>query len=195
MKATPQPVEGVILLEPEVFFDRRGFFFESFNAREFAKVVGFEVSFVQDNHSSSVKGALRGLHFQRNRPQAKLVRALRGEIFDVAVDLRPQSATYRRWIGVCLSAENRRQLWIPTGCAHGFLAMSDVAEVQYKVSDFWQPDDEYRLRYDDPEIGVAWPRVEGGYVLSDKDVAAPGWAELVRAGAIADSPDSRSGPG
>jgi len=169
MQFTPTAIPDVVLIEPRVFRDDRGFFFETFQARKFeqAGVVG---TMVQDNHSGSRGGVLRGLHYQVRCPQAKLVRATVGEVFDVAVDLRRSSPTFGRWVGVALSAENRRQLWVPPGFAHGFYVTSDWAEVTYKVTDYWHPEYERTLRWDDPEVGVRWPLVGGAApLLSPKD--------------------------
>ena len=174
-------VAGPLGLTPRVFADDRGFFLESWNQQVFEDVVG-PMPFVQDNHSCSRKGVLRGLHYQLPpRPQAKLVRCIVGEIFDVAVDLRRGSASFGQWVGALLSAANRQQLWIPEGFAHGFLSLSDPAEVLYKATDFWSRPCERSLRWDDPTIGVAWPRerLEGArLLLSGKDAMAPRLADL-----------------
>jgi dTDP-4-dehydrorhamnose 3,5-epimerase len=154
---TPTALSGALILEPKAFGDPRGFFYESFNARDFAAAVGREVVFVQDNHSRSVRGVLRGLHFQNPHPQGKLVRVALGEVYDVAVDMRRSSAKFGHWVGVMLSAENRRQLWVPEGFAHGFLVLSEVAEFLYKTTDFYHPECEQTLRWDDPALGIAWP--------------------------------------
>jgi dTDP-4-dehydrorhamnose 3,5-epimerase len=168
---TPTALPGVLILEPKVFGDARGFFYESFNQRDFEAATGERVTFVQDNHSRSVRGVLRGLHCQEPHPQGKLVRVAVGEVFDVAVDLRRGSATYGRWAGVRLSAENRRQLWIPPGLAHGFLVMSEAAEFLYKTTEYYHPEHERALRWDDPAIGIQWP-LEGLPTLSARDAAA-----------------------
>jgi len=168
MKVSPSDIPDVLVLEPKVFSDARGFFLESFNAARFSAAVDREVTFVQDNHSRSTRGVLRGLHYQIRRPQGKLVRVIAGEVFDVAIDLRKQSATFGRWTGVTLSATNQRQLWIPEGFAHGFVVVSDIAEVLYKTTDYWVPEYERCIVWDDPTIGVAWP-LNGEPVLSDKD--------------------------
>ena len=165
-------IPGVLVLAPRVFADERGSFFESFNARAFAAAVGHEVAFVQDNQSTSHRHVLRGLHYQEPRPQGKLVRALSGRIFDVAADIRPGSPTFGRWVGVELSAENRRQLWVPAGLAHGFLVLSEVAEVLYKTTDFYAPDCERCLRWDDPTLAIRWP-LETAPRLSPRDAEAP----------------------
>jgi dTDP-4-dehydrorhamnose 3,5-epimerase len=169
---TATELPGVMLLTPQVFEDARGFLFESFNEREFARVTGSAPRFVQDNHSASVRGVLRGLHYQIVRPQGKLVRVVRGEIFDVAVDVRRDSPTFGAWTGARLSAENKQQLWVPEGFAHGFLTLSDVAEVLYKTTDFWHPEHERTIRWDDRTIGIEWP-LEGPPRLGPKDAAAP----------------------
>ncbi|MCR5801629.1 MAG: dTDP-4-dehydrorhamnose 3,5-epimerase [Lachnospiraceae bacterium] len=162
-------IEGLKVITPTVFGDARGYFMESYNANDF-KAAGIDRVFVQDNQSSSRKGVLRGLHFQKQHPQAKLVRVIKGEVFDVAVDIRKGSATYGKWFGIVLSAENHKQFYIPEGFAHGFLVLSDSAEFQYKCTDFYHPEDEGGIAYNDPDIGVEWPVPEGcDLVLSDKD--------------------------
>lgn len=178
-------IDGLCVITPNVHRDERGYFVETWNSREM-KEAGLDVDFVQDNQSMSEKGVLRGLHFQKQYPQCKLVRAVRGEVFDVAVDLRRNSDTYGKWYGVILSDENMKQFLIPEGFAHGFLVLSDVAEFCYKVNDFWHPNDEGGMAWNDPEIGIEWPRVKGRYqgspsasgytlddgtplILSDKD--------------------------
>ena len=169
MQATRTAIADVFLLEPRVFGDERGFFFESFNARAFAQATGADVQFVQDNHSNSAKGVLRGLHYQKEQPQGKLVRVTAGAVFDVVVDIRPQSPTYGIWVGEILSAENRRQLWIPAGLAHGFLVVSESAEFLYKTTDFYAPEHEKCIRWDDPTLKIAWPLNGGQPQLSGKD--------------------------
>lgn len=159
---------GVLILEPKVFGDTRGFFFESFNARRFAELTGIDARFVQDNHSRSAKGVLRGLHYQIRQPQGKLVRIIAGEVFDVAVDLRRASATFGQWSGNKLSAENKRQVWIPAGFAHGFLVLSDSAECLYKTTDYYAPEHERCIRWDDPHLGIKWP-LDTTPLLSAKD--------------------------
>lgn len=161
-------IPDVLLLEPRVFGDHRGFFFESFNAIDFARCIGAEVQFVQDNHSKSVRGVLRGLHYQAQHPQGKLVRVTQGEVFDVAVDLRRDSPCFGKWVGVTLSADNRRQLWVPPGLAHGFLVTSDSAEVLYKTTDYWYPEHEQCLMWDDLTVNIRWP-LQGKPQLSEKD--------------------------
>ena len=181
MKITQTAIPDVLILEPQVFGDSRGFFFESFNARRFREVTGLAVDFVQDNHSRSARGVLRGLHFQVEQPQGKLVRAVRGAVFDVAVDIRPGSATRGRWVGVELSEDNHRQLWVPPGLAHGFLVLTDVADFLYKTTDYYAPQHERSLLWNDPTVGVDWPldRLQGqAPVLSAKDAAAQTWSEL-----------------
>lgn len=170
MTITQTVLPGVLLVEPRVFGDERGFFFESFNARQWQVLTGHPSSFVQDNHSASGRGVLRGLHYQLRQPQGKLVRVVAGEVFDVAVDLRRSSPTFGRWHGVRLSAENKRQLWIPAGFAHGFLVMSEVAELLYKTTDYYAPEWERTVRWDDPELAIAWP-LAGPPTLSTKDTA------------------------
>jgi len=170
---TPTRLPGVLILEPKVFGDARGFFFESFNARDFAQCTGLDVDFVQDNHSKSAKGVLRGLHYQIQHPQGKLVRVSQGEVFDVAVDLRRSSPTFGQWDGVLLSADNKRQLWIPPGFAHGFLVTSDSAEFLYKTTDYYHPEFERSLLWNDPTVGVHWPLAAGTTpLLAQKDQAA-----------------------
>lgn len=169
MKATPLAIADVLLLEPRVFGDERGFFFESYNRKNFAEVTGLDVEFVQDNHSKSAKNVLRGLHYQRApRAQGKLVRVTAGEVFDVAVDIRPASSSFGRWVGVRLSADNKQQLWIPPGLAHGFLVLSESAEFMYKTTDYWEPDLEGCIRWDDPDLAIDWP-LAGAPLLSPKD--------------------------
>lgn len=171
MVVSPTDIPEVLLLEPEVFQDRRGFFFESWNAATWREATGLDTEFVQDNHSLSRRGVVRGLHYQLRHVQGKLVRAVAGEIFDVAVDLRRGSASFGRWVGARLSSANKRQLWIPPGFAHGFMALTDKAEVLYKASDFYDRAAERCIRWDDPELGINWPLAEGA-TLSEKDSAA-----------------------
>jgi len=168
---TPTSLPEVLILEPKVFGDTRGFFFESFNARDFAQCTGLDVLFVQDNHSKSAKGVLRGLHYQIQHPQGKLVRVTQGEVFDVAVDLRRSSPTFGKWEGVVLSAENKRQLWLPPGFAHGFLVTSDSAEFLYKTTDYYHPEFERSLLWSDPTVGINWS-IDGAPLLAAKDAAA-----------------------
>ena len=161
-------ISDVIIFEPKVFGDDRGFFFESFNQRQFELTVGRSVNFVQDNHSRSVKGVLRGLHYQIQQPQGKLVRCSQGAVFDVAVDLRKNSATFGDWVGVELSAENKRQLWVPEGFAHGFVVLSDTADFLYKTTDYYAPEHERCIKWDDPTIAIDWP-LQQAPALSGKD--------------------------
>jgi dTDP-4-dehydrorhamnose 3,5-epimerase len=166
-------IDGVLVVQPKVFGDARGFFFESFNQRAFDDAVGRHVGFVQDNHSRSARGVLRGLHFQKgDKAQGKLVRVAAGAVFDVAVDIRRESPTYGRWVGVELSAENHRQLWVPPGLAHGFLVLSESADFLYKTTEYYSPQDEGAVRWDDPDVGIAWPDVGRPPTLSAKDAVA-----------------------
>jgi dTDP-4-dehydrorhamnose 3,5-epimerase len=167
MKATPLAIPDVLLIEPRLFGDDRGFFYESFNQAQFDAAVGREVKFVQDNHSRSGKNVLRGLHYQINQPQGKLVRVVQGEVFDVAVDIRKKSPTFGKWVGEVLSATNKRQLWIPEGFAHGFVVLSDTAEFLYKTTDYYAPQHERCIRWNDDELNLAWPDIVP--VLSEKD--------------------------
>jgi dTDP-4-dehydrorhamnose 3,5-epimerase len=171
MKIIPTPLAGLVLLEPRVFGDERGFFYESFNARTFAELTGVQAAFVQDNHSRSAKNVLRGLHYQIEQAQGKLVRVSSGAVFDVAVDLRKSSATFGQWYGVELSADNKRQLWIPPGFGHGFMVTSEHAEFLYKTTDYWAPEHERAILWNDPAIGIEWP-LDGAPLLSAKDQAA-----------------------
>ena len=164
----PTSLPGVLVLQPRLFEDARGFFFESFNQRDFEAATGVTRNFVQDNHSKSTKGVLRGLHYQIQKPQGKLVRVIRGEVFDVAVDLRRSSPHFGKWIGITLSAANRTQLWIPEGFAHGFYVRSETAEFLYKTTDYWSPENERCLRWDDPTVAIAWS-LEGVPELTEKD--------------------------
>ena len=161
-------IPDVLIIEPKVFGDDRGFFYESFNAERFAEGTGISANFVQDNHSKSAKGVLRGLHYQIQQPQGKLVRVVAGEVFDVAVDIRQHSPTFGQWVGVILSAENKRQLWVPEGFAHGFVVTSDTAEFLYKTTDYYAPEYERSILWSDPAIGIQWP-VQGEPNLSNKD--------------------------
>lgn len=178
MKATSTKISDVILLEPKVFGDTRGFFFESFNLQVFEQATGVKANFVQDNHSKSAKGVLRGLHYQAENPQGKLVRVTQGKVFDVAVDIRKESPTAGQWTGEILSAENKRQLWIPAGLAHGFLVLSETAEFLYKSTDYYAPAHERCLAWDDPELGIAWPYLAGGPLLSAKDALGQSFHDL-----------------
>jgi dTDP-4-dehydrorhamnose 3,5-epimerase len=177
MKASPTAIADVLLIEPRVFGDARGFFYESFNARAFAEATGVNLGFVQDNHSKSARGVLRGLHYQSQRPQGKLVRVVAGEVFDVAVDIRPQSPTYGQWVGEILSASNHRQLWIPPGLAHGFLVLSDTAEFLYKTTDYYAPEYEKCLAWDDPTVNIIWPLNGAVPLVSAKDAAGQRFAQ------------------
>jgi dTDP-4-dehydrorhamnose 3,5-epimerase len=168
MNYTRLAIPDVILFEPKVFGDDRGFFMESFNQGLFEKAVGSAITFVQDNHSKSVKNVLRGLHYQIKNPQGKLVRVTQGEVFDVAVDIRKNSSTFGKWVGELLSAENKKQLWVPAGFAHGFVTLSDTAEFLYKTTDYYFPEYERCILWDDPEIGISW-RIENIPTLSAKD--------------------------
>ena len=170
-QVTTTPIEGVLVLEPKVFGDARGFFFESFNAKDFEQATGLKETFVQDNHSKSAKGVLRGLHYQTQHAQGKLVRVTQGAVFDVAVDIRQGSATFGQWFGLELSAENKKQLWIPAGLAHGFLVTSESAEFLYKTTDYYYPECERSLLWSDSAIGIDWPLflLEAAPILSAKD--------------------------
>lgn len=176
MIVTPTALTDVLVLEPRVFGDARGFFLESFNARRFAEATGVRAEFVQDNQSRSARGVLRGLHYQIRQPQGKLVRVVRGRVFDVAVDLRRSSPAFGRWAGVELSEDNHRQLWIPPGFAHGFLVLSESADFLYKATDYYAPEHERAIRWDDPSVGIDWPIAEQAPLLSAKDRAAPSLA-------------------
>lgn len=167
-KVTPTALPEVLILEPKVFGDERGFFFESFNARDFEEATGLQRTFVQDNHSKSSKGVLRGLHYQLQQPQGKLVRVTQGEVFDVAVDIRKSSANFGKWVGELLSAENKRQAWIPEGFAHGFIVISDVAELLYKTTEYYAPEHERCVLWNDSTIAIPWPYL-GQFQLSTKD--------------------------
>ncbi|CRM95428.1 dTDP-4-dehydrorhamnose 3,5-epimerase [Pseudomonas sp. 22 E 5] len=172
MRATPLALPDVLLFEPKVFGDERGFFYESFNQKVFEEAVGKPVHFVQDNHSRSAQGVLRGLHYQVKQAQGKLVRVTHGEVFDVAVDLRRSSANFGKWVGVHLSASNRAQLWVPEGFAHGFVVLSESAEFLYKTTDYWAPEHERSVAWDDPDLAIDWPISEAP-TLSAKDANAP----------------------
>jgi dTDP-4-dehydrorhamnose 3,5-epimerase len=179
MQVTATDIPGVLIVEPKVFGDARGFFFESFNQQAFDAAVGRPVSFVQDNHSRSARGVLRGMHRQlAPRAQGKLVRVTSGRVFDVAADVDPASPTYRRWVGVELSADNHRQMWIPPGLAHGFLVLSDSADFLYKTTDYYAPSAEVSVRWNDPGLAIAWPDIGTPFVLSDKDARAPLLSDL-----------------
>ena len=176
-------IKGLKIIEPSVFGDARGYFMETYNEREM-KEAGFDIQFVQDNQSASKKGVLRGLHSQKEYPQDKLVRVVNGEVYDVAVDMRPESETFGKWFGVLLSAENKKQFFIPKRFAHGFIVLSDYAEFCYKVTDFYHPNDELGIKWDDPEIAVEWPMPEGmtkdDLIFSEKDLVLGSFADYVK---------------
>jgi dTDP-4-dehydrorhamnose 3,5-epimerase len=176
VKATRLAIPDVVLFEPKVFGDDRGFFFESFNQARFDSAIGRKVTFVQDNHSRSAKNVLRGLHYQIQQAQGKLVRVTHGVVFDVAVDIRQSSPTFGRWVGATLSAENKSQMWVPEGFAHGFLTLSDSAEFLYKTTDYYSPEHERAIRWDDADIGIQWPTSDAP-VLSNKDQQAASFKE------------------
>lgn len=178
MKVIQTDVEDVLIIEPKVFGDDRGFFMETFNAKRYREKTDINADFVQDNHSKSAKGVLRGLHFQENHPQGKLVRVIRGEVFDVAVDIRTDSNSYGKWVGVTLSADNKRQLWVPPGFAHGFVTLSDSAEFEYKCTDYYHPEDEVCLAWDDPTVAIDWPILDPS--LSEKDKCGLALKELLK---------------
>lgn len=173
MKIIETAINDVKVIEPQVFKDERGFFLESFNQKEFSAAIGQDILFVQDNHSFSKHGVLRGLHYQVKNPQGKLVRVISGEVYDVAVDLRPASVTFGKWIGITLSAENKKQFWIPAGFAHGFFVKSQSAEFLYKTTDYWHPEYEKTLLWSDPTVAVQWPLNGTTPLLSKKDAIAP----------------------
>ena len=174
MQAIPTAIDGALILEPRLFGDARGFFTESYNRRQFAEITGSDPVFVQDNHSRSARGVLRGLHYQLRQPQGKLVRVVRGAVFDVAVDIRRSSPTFGNWVGVELSEDNHRQFWVPPGLAHGFVVLSDCADFLYKTTDYYAPAHERCIAWNDPAIGIDWPLASHGIgapLLSDKDRA------------------------
>ncbi|MDE1185042.1 MAG: dTDP-4-dehydrorhamnose 3,5-epimerase [Pantoea sp.] len=177
MKIIDTKIADVKIIEPKVFGDERGFFLETFQKERYLSALNIEGDFVQDNHSRSSKGVLRGLHFQRENPQGKLVRVVRGEVFDVAVDIRPESPTFKQWVGVYLSEENKTQFWIPPGLAHGFVVISDFADFEYKCTNYYDPGSEGCLLWNDPEIGIEWPITEP--LLSAKDIQGKLLSELV----------------
>ncbi|BES84178.1 dTDP-4-dehydrorhamnose 3,5-epimerase [Pectobacterium araliae] len=176
MQVKDTRIEGVKIVQPKVFGDARGFFLETFEKRRYQEMLNIDLDFVQDNHSRSSKGVLRGLHFQRSNPQGKLVRVVRGEVFDVAVDIRPNSPTYGAWEGVILSEENKTQFWIPPGLAHGFVVLSDVADFEYKCTDYYDPANEGCLLWNDPDVGIEWPVTAP--LLSEKDKLGTRFKEL-----------------
>ena len=178
MKVIETKLQDCVIIEPKVFGDERGFFLETFQAARYAEVAGISLPFVQDNHSRSSKGVLRGLHFQKTKPQGKLVRVVRGEVYDVAVDIRAGSATYGQWEAVILSEENKKQFWVPPGFAHGFVVMSDTADFEYKCTDYYDPSDEGSLLWNDPDLRILWPVASP--TLSEKDAQAPVLADLSR---------------
>jgi len=175
--ATPTAIPDVLIIEPNVFGDDRGWFFESFNDKDFSALLGQQVTFVQDNHSLSKKGVLRGLHYQMEKTQGKLVRVARGAVFDVAVDLRQASKSFGEWVGVELSADNKKQLWIPPGFAHGFLVLSDETEFLYKTTDYWHAASEQCLMWNDPMLNIQWPNIGLDPILNIKDLQGLSWAE------------------
>lgn len=177
MKLTLTPIKDLVVIEPKVFEDQRGYFFEAYNKNTFHEL-GLDYDFVQDNQSYSTKGVLRGLHFQKQFPQAKLVRVIEGEVFDVAVDLRKDSPTFGKWYGVTLSGENKKMFMIPRGFAHGFLVLSETAVFSYKCDDFYHPNDEGGIMYNDTDIGVERPKIDTEYILSEKDKKHPGFKEI-----------------
>ncbi len=174
---TSTRIPDVLIVEPSVFGDDRGWFVESFNAREFEKAIGHSVNFVQDNHSLSKQGVLRGLHYQLEQTQGKLVRVVVGSVFDVAVDMRLNSPTFGQWVGMELSAQNKKQLWIPQGFAHGFMVMSQEAEFLYKTTDFWHPQSEQCLAWNDPVVGVCWPEIGVAPQVNSKDAMGMLWGQ------------------
>ncbi|WP_371375375.1 dTDP-4-dehydrorhamnose 3,5-epimerase [Thalassotalea aquiviva] len=176
MKIIDTKIPEVKIIEPKVFGDERGFFLETFQADRYQSIIGEGLSFVQDNHSRSARGVLRGLHFQKTKPQGKLVRVVRGEVFDVAVDIRKDSPTYGQWEGVILSEENKRQFWVPPGFAHGFVVLSDTADFEYKCTDYYDPSDEGSLIWNDQDIGIEWPITD--VQLSEKDKVATAFKDL-----------------
>jgi dTDP-4-dehydrorhamnose 3,5-epimerase len=178
MKASPTALPDVFIIEPQVFGDERGFFFESFNHAKFEQAIGKKVHFVQDNHSRSAQGVLRGLHYQIGQPQGKLVRVVQGEVFDVVVDIRKSSPTFGQWVGVHLSAENKKQLWVPEGFAHGFLVLSEAADFLYKTTDYYTPLDQHCIAWNDPTLHISWP-VKTPPQLSKADTNGKLFASLV----------------
>jgi dTDP-4-dehydrorhamnose 3,5-epimerase len=170
MKISHSKLKGCVIIEPRVFGDDRGFFLETFQAARYKQEAGIDLPFVQDNHSRSARGVLRGLHFQKTKPQGKLVRVVRGEVYDVAVDIRKGSATFGEWEGVILSEENKKQFWVPPGFAHGFVVLSDTADFEYKCTDYYDPSDEGSILWSDPDLDIPWPIATP--ILSDKDASA-----------------------
>jgi dTDP-4-dehydrorhamnose 3,5-epimerase len=178
MQVTETKIDGVKIIQPKVFGDARGFFLETFEKKRYQEMLGIDLEFVQDNHSRSSRGVLRGLHFQQANPQGKLVRVVRGEVFDVAVDIRPGSPTYGAWEGVILSEENKTQFWVPPGLAHGFVVLSDLADFEYKCTDYYNPAQEGCLLWNDPQVGIEWPI--DNPLLSDKDKVGKLFRELAQ---------------
>ncbi len=176
MKIIGTEIPDAFIIEPRVFGDERGFFFESFNQKQWKELTGLELTFVQHNHSLSARNVLRGLHYQIRQPQGKLVRVIRGEVYDIAVDIRRSSATFGRWVGVNLSAENKRQFWVPEGFAHGFYVLSDCAEFIYLATDFYAPEHERVIAWNDPDLNISWP-ITNDPVISDKDRHAPAFRD------------------
>jgi len=176
MKISHSKLEGCVIIEPRVFGDERGFFLETFQAVRYKQEAGIDLPFVQDNHSRSAMGVLRGLHFQKTKPQGKLVRVVRGEVYDVAVDIRKGSATFGKWEGVILSEDNKKQFWVPPGFAHGFVVLSDTADFEYKCTDYYDPSDEGSILWSDPDLGILWPIANP--VLSTKDESAKRLVDL-----------------
>jgi dTDP-4-dehydrorhamnose 3,5-epimerase len=176
MKVIKTKLDGCVVIEPIVYGDDRGFFLETFRESMYRKTAGITLPFVQDNHSRSSKGVLRGLHFQKSKPQGKLVRVVKGEVYDVAVDIRQGSPTYSQWMAIVLSEENKKQVWIPPGFAHGFLVLSEVADFEYKCTDYYDADDERSVLWRDPSIGISWPELNP--ILSARDVSAPLLSEI-----------------
>ena len=176
MKIIKTKLNDCLVIEPDIFGDSRGFFLETFNLTKYESEIGINFNFVQDNHSRSSKGVLRGLHFQKTKPQGKLVRVVRGEVFDVAVDLRKESSSYGHYESIILSEENKKQFWVPPGFAHGFLVLSDIADFEYKCTDYYDPSDECGLKWDDPNIGIKWPK--GDILISEKDKNASFFGDL-----------------
>ena len=177
MKVTKTKLKDCVIIEPNVFGDDRGFFLETFQLARYRNEAGITLPFVQDNHSRSARGVLRGLHFQRTKPQGKLVRVVKGEVFDVAVDIREGSSTFGEWEGVILSEENKRQFWVPPGFAHGFVVLSDIADFEYKCTDYYDPKDEGSILWSDPDLNISWPLSDP--ILSQKDISAPLLADIL----------------
>ena len=174
---TPTAIADVLVLEPKVFGDARGFFLESYNQRDFEQATGLQVNFVQDNHSRSSRGVLRGLHYQIQHAQGKLVRVTQGEVFDVVVDMRRSSPTFGRWVGETLSGTNHKQMWVPPGCAHGFVVLSDIADFLYKTTDYWYPEHERSVLWSDPDLAIAWPLQGKQPTLAAKDAQGTPWRQ------------------